>query len=61
MLTKYTMKLPPQQITLDTSNNTEKDKQLSLQNYIDNHYKCDVFESGMNEDFVIVESKINEL
>ena len=55
------MKNSLQQRTIDTSNNTENKRQLSLQKYIDNHYKCDVFESGMNEEFVIVESKINEL
>ncbi len=44
---------------LNNSRDTESEKQLSLQNYIDNHYKCDVFESGMNEEFVIVESKLN--
>ena len=54
------MKLPPRQRTIDASNNTENDKQQALQNYIDNHYKCDVFESGMNEEFVIVESKLNK-
>jgi hypothetical protein len=45
---------------LNNSRDTENDRQLSLQSYIDNHYKCDVFESRMNEEFVIMGSKLNK-
>lgn len=58
------MKHNAKQKAISVSNNTENiehQRNISLQNYIDNHYKCDVFESGMNEEFVIVESKLNEL
>jgi len=56
------MKLNNEQKTITVSNNTEnieRYNQISLQNYIDNHYKCDVFESGINEQYEQFKSKIN--
>lgn len=45
--------------TSENTENIERFNQIYLQNYIDNHYKFDVIESGLNEDYEQFESKMN--
>ncbi len=56
------MKISSEQRVISVSNNienVERNRQLSLQKSIDDHYKYDVIESCLNDQYVVLDSKIN--